>query len=1098
MPNPTLDDFLRGAKEDNPGMPEWALRQYWEAKYAPSELPKVDGEKRSWTQFGGDMALKAAQGVVGLGQAVVGLGDIATGGMIGQAAEAVGYEPKRANEILSGMQSDKQKRLDVTIGDAGRNKGVIDGFVDTLGAIASNPSAIPGMVVESLPSMLAAGGGARKLGEMIFKTAVKEATAAGATAEVAALAGRAAVERSAGALKWAAAAGEGALTAGQTADQARDEGRSWSQYVLPSLAAGTGTALIGRAMGSIPGMGDAETAFFTGVSKAAATGNRFARGIKGSIQEGIEEALQSPQEQAFSNVATGKPVEEGVGAAAAQGLAAGVGMGGPMGLASRAAPDKKAEEAAAESARIAAEKKLADDRARREAEIANIGAAGSVDEAIGASIRATAPSETPEDRQALDFDRLGALGALHAQPEQTKPADTGEAIPYDYFTGNRIAPALPSPDSPSGRNVLINDTDPELTRTERMGDIEAARNFEQRQREQAAQDVELGMTPGTRAAQRRAVTLDEEGNILDAARDDDRQFLGLTRRVNRPHTVAAIDAHAINPTLTEAILAAPQVGPKAEAAVFEAIRNGTVQSPATQDILSRAGIAGTGQADAGRPGAQPVNPAAPDRNAQAGAGGTAAEPAAVGGSQGVVPEAAFQIRGRWARDIPPGQLGLIARNSKSMLERAAARAELDRRNPTRQADRVAHDARRQLWHAIVQAGGVSEKEAADIGIDPRSIKGYRLAGFITPNGMRADILARTLAENGYLTPKQMEDGGDEAARQVVADLLAREFVGDEGQRQRYMELLAEHHAAKDIRETGAEALPAVDLADVADYDDSGVVAEAVEELNASPMSLEDAMRTLGFSEEEIQNARKPGDQGGAQETRSDEPGSPTGGGQTGDGQAAPRTVGEGGESGDREGEAAVVEAERKSAPLYASRPVTNAGDIIAWAHSQGFKTTLPAEDLHVTVAYSTAPMDGATVPATGKSIKVAGDKRSVETLGDEGAVVLKFSSKALQVRWQQYRDAGASWDYDGYQPHITLTYDGQGVDLSKVEPYRGAIVLGAETQEALNEDKADEYVEAPTPEQPAPTPVAESRQAPAPSEPGDRGVAPTDRLSFPH
>ena len=325
----------------------------------------------------------------------------------------------------------------------------------------------------------------------------------------------------------------------------------------------------------------------------------------------------------------------------------------------------------------------------------------------------------------------------------------------------------------------------------------------------------------------------------------------------------------------------------------------------------------------------------------------------------------------------------------------------------------------------------------------------------------------------------------------VADLLAREFVGDEGQRQRYMELLAEHHAAKDIRETGAEALPAVDLAEVADYDDSGVVAEAVEELSESPMSLEDAMRTLGFSEEEIQNARKPGDQGGPQEARSDEPGSPEGGGQTGDGQAAPRTVGDGGESGDREGETAVVEAQvaQKGAPLYASRPVTNAGDIIAWAHSQGFKTTLPAEDLHVTVAYSTAPMDGATVPATGKSIKVAGDKRSVETLGDEGAVVLKFSSKALQVRWQQYRDAGASWDYDGYQPHITLTYDGQGVDLSKVEPYRGAIVLGAETQEALNEDKADEYVEAPTPEQPSPPPVAES-QAPAPSEPGDRGVAP--------
>ena len=148
-------------------------------------------------------------------------------------------------------------------------------------------------------------------------------------------------------------------------------------------------------------------------------------------------------------------------------------------------------------------------------------------------------------------------------------------------------------------------------------------------------------------------------------------------------------------------------------------------------------------------------------------------------------------------------------------------------------------------------------------------------------------------------------------------------------------------------------------------------------------------------------------------------------------------------------------AKGKPAPLYASRPVLNAQAIIDWAASQGFKTTLPASDMHVTVAYSREPVDGTTVAAGEDAVSIPGGKRSVAPLGDNGAVVLKLSSAKMQERWQQYRDAGASWDYDGYQPHITITYDGKGVDLSNVEPYRGPIELGAETQAALDTDSVD-------------------------------------------
>jgi hypothetical protein len=149
-----------------------------------------------------------------------------------------------------------------------------------------------------------------------------------------------------------------------------------------------------------------------------------------------------------------------------------------------------------------------------------------------------------------------------------------------------------------------------------------------------------------------------------------------------------------------------------------------------------------------------------------------------------------------------------------------------------------------------------------------------------------------------------------------------------------------------------------------------------------------------------------------------------------------------------------------AAPMYASRPVTNAADIMAWAASQGFTSTLPADDLHVTVAYSRDAVDGASIPALGDTLTVSGGKRTVEPLGDEGAIVLKFTSPEMQARWKQYREAGASWDYESYTPHVTITYDGKGVDLSKVQPYTGPINLGPEKQEPLNVDKAADYKEA--------------------------------------
>lgn len=146
-------------------------------------------------------------------------------------------------------------------------------------------------------------------------------------------------------------------------------------------------------------------------------------------------------------------------------------------------------------------------------------------------------------------------------------------------------------------------------------------------------------------------------------------------------------------------------------------------------------------------------------------------------------------------------------------------------------------------------------------------------------------------------------------------------------------------------------------------------------------------------------------------------------------------------------------------PLYVSRKLANPEPFIAWAKEQGFTKVLAPEELHVTIVYSNDAMDWDAVEPNEKPMTVKGGKRTVTPLGDQGAVVLNFESSVLQKRWKEFRDAGASWDYESYQPHISITYKNGIEDLSKVSPYDGPIELGAEIYEPIDEDYAEEVVE---------------------------------------
>ncbi|WP_145150875.1 anti-CBASS protein Acb1 family protein [Pseudomonas oryzihabitans] len=144
-------------------------------------------------------------------------------------------------------------------------------------------------------------------------------------------------------------------------------------------------------------------------------------------------------------------------------------------------------------------------------------------------------------------------------------------------------------------------------------------------------------------------------------------------------------------------------------------------------------------------------------------------------------------------------------------------------------------------------------------------------------------------------------------------------------------------------------------------------------------------------------------------------------------------------------------------PLYVQRKVVNTAELLAWAKGQGFEVTVPTDQLHVTVAYSKQAVDWMKVGTAwndgpdGSMTVPPGGARLVEPLGDEGAVVLLFNSSELAWRHMAIREAGASWDFEDYQPHITITYQPGEVDLAKVEPYRGRIELGPEIFEPLDD-----------------------------------------------
>lgn len=317
------------------------------AKEAKDAAEQAALEERARTEEYGttDLIKDVGLGLVGKGtntavQSLAGLATLATGwypdnplgiGQWNKMLRKLDYDPEAIGKFITGFQSAKSQTQQQEVESA-------KGFTDTFKALLVNPLAVTDSVMQSLPNLLITGGAGGAMYRMIMETAAKDAAVQGLKGMAAQRFIAEKVRDSVPKVALAANAAEGAITAGSIAEQASREGKEWGQYVAPALAAGLGTAAIGAVSGKVGralGIDDVETSIAAKVAGVKGANNNVVKDpyvkalFKTMAKEGIlEELPQSAQEQVWTNLATGRPWDEGVGKAAAQGLVVGAAQAG--------------------------------------------------------------------------------------------------------------------------------------------------------------------------------------------------------------------------------------------------------------------------------------------------------------------------------------------------------------------------------------------------------------------------------------------------------------------------------------------------------------------------------------------------------------------------------------------------------------------------------------------------------------------------------------------------------------------------------------------------------------------------------------------------
>ena len=196
---------------------KWTIKEVFQA------LPYVAANT------GRDVAVSLGRGGVNLGESVVGIADLFSGGAAGRGLRGIGYNPEKWREGLARHYSDAQKA-------AMRNVDEAQGAWGKTRAAFANPAALGNAMVEAVPVML--GGttaGVKMAAPLLSKTGMVAKRALP---------------------KAAAFLGEGGVnatgTAGRLAQDRADAGAAWNiRDAATDTAKAIGAGLVGGAVGRV-------------------------------------------------------------------------------------------------------------------------------------------------------------------------------------------------------------------------------------------------------------------------------------------------------------------------------------------------------------------------------------------------------------------------------------------------------------------------------------------------------------------------------------------------------------------------------------------------------------------------------------------------------------------------------------------------------------------------------------------------------------------------------------------------------------------------------------------------------------------------------
>ena len=302
---------VKGSSDAKSDIPDWAKEPIIKTESAIPDWATEPLIKTAPSSFArraiADTGIGVAQGIVGLGEGLVGIADIPTLGYAGKGVEAA------EKAIFGGTSQDLQQKLqELKTPELREQEQAVQeakGFKNTVVALAQNPLAFLGIIEQSLPSMYGGVGIARK----VLAKAPKLGQAA------------------------AIGIGEGSIQGGSLAESTRqqsEDGLITPKQAIIATGSGILTGGLGAAGAKIAtklGLDDFETLLLKNATRAerlTAT-EGLTRAIKSGLAEStLEELPQSIQEQIAQNLATNKPWDEGVAEAAAQGTLAGFAVAG--------------------------------------------------------------------------------------------------------------------------------------------------------------------------------------------------------------------------------------------------------------------------------------------------------------------------------------------------------------------------------------------------------------------------------------------------------------------------------------------------------------------------------------------------------------------------------------------------------------------------------------------------------------------------------------------------------------------------------------------------------------------------------------------------